>query len=384
MSVEGANTSFQVHLRVNPAEFTRAYNAAQLAIAPVLAAAGNSPTFLGHRLWEETRIALCKQSIDDRDTRGPRRRLARMAFGTGWLRDGPLELFAESVRLHEPLLPVLGAGNAQRGDRGQVPPLHELRLHQGTVWRWNRAIYDPAAGGHLRIEMRGLPAGPTMIDMMANAAFLLGLSLWLAEQNPRWTYDLSFERAEHNFYRAAQYGLAALLTWPVQRRWSAHRPSARARGRAAAVGPGRFAARRRGAIGSRPPARRDRQQGSHRSDRCRLATRSARRGRTAARPAIRTGHHAAQLPRPRRHRTAGTHLARPALASSPGQRSNTSRSAQRIDSVAPQTSGLRPTTDRDSYQVANQLNRLTGGKGRRTGGVGGSDDHGPRRCGCPI
>ena len=87
LSVEGANTSFQLHLRVNPAEFTRAYNAAQLAIAPVLAVAGNSPTFLGHRLWEETRIALCKQSIDDRDTRGPRRRLARMAFGTGWLRD---------------------------------------------------------------------------------------------------------------------------------------------------------------------------------------------------------------------------------------------------------------------------------------------------------
>ena len=226
VSVEGANTSFQVHLRVNPAEFTRAYNAAQLAIAPVLAAAGNSPTFLGHRLWEETRIALCKQSIDDRDTRGPRRRLARMAFGTGWLRDGPMELFAESVRLHEPLLPVLGAGDQQQGgDRRQGPPLHELRLHQGTVWRWNRAIYDPAAGGHLRIEMRGLPAGPTMIDMMANAAFLLGLSLWLAEQDPRWTYELSFERAEHNFYRAAQYGLAALLTWPVQQRWSAHRPS---------------------------------------------------------------------------------------------------------------------------------------------------------------
>ena len=173
MSVEGANSSFQVHLRVNPAEFTRAYNAAQLAIAPVLAVAGNSPTFLGHRLWEETRIALCKQSIDDRDTRGPRRRLARMAFGTGWLRDGPLELFAESVRLHQPLLPVLGAGTQQDGgDRRQGPPLHELRLHQGTIWRWNRAIYDPAAGGHLRIEMRGLPAGPTVIDMMANAAFL--------------------------------------------------------------------------------------------------------------------------------------------------------------------------------------------------------------------
>ncbi len=220
VSLEGANTSFQVHLRVDPAAFTRTYNAVQAATAPALAVAGNSPTFLGHRLWEETRIALCKQSIDDRDGRGPRRRLARMAFGTGWLRGGPLELFAESVRLHRPVLPVLGdhdlpgGGDLPGGDRWQAPPLDELRLHQSTVWRWNRAIYDPALGGHLRIEMRALPAGPTMTDMLANAALLVGLSLWLAGQDEHWTHRLSFERAEHGFYRAAQHGLAAELTWP--------------------------------------------------------------------------------------------------------------------------------------------------------------------------
>jgi hypothetical protein len=215
VALEGAATSFQVHLRVDPAAFAHTYNAVQVATAPVLAVAGNSPTFLGHRLWEETRIALCKQSIDDRDGRGPRRRLARMAFGTGWLREGPLELFADSVRLHQPLLPVLGDHDPLAGgDRWHAPPLAELRLHQGTVWRWNRAIYDPAAGGHLRIEMRALPAGPTVIDMLANAAFLVGLSRWLAAQDQRWTYTLSFERAEHGFYRAAQHGLAAELSWP--------------------------------------------------------------------------------------------------------------------------------------------------------------------------
>jgi hypothetical protein len=215
VSLEGANTSFQVHLRVDPAAFARTYNAIQLATAPVLAVAGNSPTFLGHRLWEETRIALCKQSIDDREGRGPRRRLARMAFGTGWLREGPLALFTEAVRLHQPLLPILSNQDPlDGGNEGHAPPLAELRLHQGTVWRWNRAIYDPALGGHLRIEMRALPAGPTVIDMLANAAFLVGLSLWLAEQEERWTYRLSFERAEHGFYRAAQHGLAAQLTWP--------------------------------------------------------------------------------------------------------------------------------------------------------------------------
>jgi hypothetical protein len=215
VAVEGANTSFQVHLRVDPATFARTYNAVQLATAPVLAVAGNSPTFLGHRLWEETRIALCKQSIDDRDGRGPRRRPARMAFGTGWLRDGPLELFAESVRLHRPLLPVTSDQDPRdTRDAKQAPPLAELRLHQGTVWRWNRAIYDPALGGHLRIEMRALPAGPTVTDMLANAAFLVGLARWLAAQDHHWTYRLSFERAEHGFYRAAQHGLAAELTWP--------------------------------------------------------------------------------------------------------------------------------------------------------------------------
>jgi hypothetical protein len=83
------------------------------------------------------------------------------------------------------------------------------------VWRWNRAIYDPAGGGHLRIEMRSLPAGPTMIDMLANAAFLVGLSLWLAGQDQQWTYALPFERADHGFYRAAQQGLSARLSWPA-------------------------------------------------------------------------------------------------------------------------------------------------------------------------
>jgi hypothetical protein len=211
IALEGANTSFQVHLRVPPPDFTRVYNAVQLATVPALAVAGNSATFLGHLLWEETRIALFKQSVEDREGNGPRRRPSRTAFGAGWLRDGAVELFAQSVRLHEPLLPHITCGE------GDPPPLDELRLHHGTVWRWNRAIYDPAAGGHLRIEMRALPAGPTVTDMLANAAFLVGLALWLADRDQRWTYALSFERAEHGFYRAAQYGLAAELSWPAGR-----------------------------------------------------------------------------------------------------------------------------------------------------------------------
>jgi gamma-glutamyl:cysteine ligase YbdK (ATP-grasp superfamily) len=217
VGLEGANTSFQVHLRVNPADFARVYNAVQLATAPALAVSGNSPTFLGHRLWEETRIALYKQSVDDRPDDGPHRGPARTALGTGWLRGGARQLFAETVRLHEPVLPVLSDHEPDGGTEPDPPRLDELRLHQSTVWRWNRAIYDPSAGGHLRIEMRALPAGPTIIDMLANAAFVIGLSLWLADQDQSWTYALPFERADDGFHRAAQYGLAAELTWPAGR-----------------------------------------------------------------------------------------------------------------------------------------------------------------------
>ncbi len=114
-----------MHLRVAPGDFTRIYNAAQLATGPALAACRSSPTFLGRRLWEETRVALFKQSVEDRDSAGLRRGPARAGFGTGWLRGGALELFTESVRQHEPLLPFVSDA-APDG----TPGLAELRLHQ--------------------------------------------------------------------------------------------------------------------------------------------------------------------------------------------------------------------------------------------------------------
>lgn len=214
VTLEGANTSYQLHLRVNPDDFTRVYNAVQLATAPALAVSCNSPTFLGHRLWAETRVALFKQAVEDRSRSGPRRRPARTALGTGWVRGGALELLTESVRLYPAVLPAV-TDEAPMPPRRWPPALDELRLHQGTVWRWNRAIYDPGFGGHLRIEMRALPAGPTVIDMMANSAYLIGLALWLADQDQHWTYALPFERADASFHRAAAGGLAADLSWPA-------------------------------------------------------------------------------------------------------------------------------------------------------------------------
>jgi gamma-glutamyl:cysteine ligase YbdK (ATP-grasp superfamily) len=210
VSFEGANTSFQLHLRIAPDRFASVYNAAQLATAPVIAAAGNAPTFLGHRLWEETRIALFKQSVDVRDA-GARERHddSRVSFGRRWLRDSAVEQFAESVALHEPLLPVHFDDVSPNG----LPQLPELRLHQGTVWRWNRAVYDPTEDGHLRLELRMLPAGPTPVDMAANAALAIGLTLGLARE-PTLVAEHPFELAERSFYAAAREGLTATVDWP--------------------------------------------------------------------------------------------------------------------------------------------------------------------------
>ncbi len=217
VTLQGANTSFQVHLRVAPDAFARTYNAAQIAVAPVLATAGNSPFFIGHRLWEETRVALFRQSVDERVDAEPEDwRPARVSFGHGWVRASAYELFAEGVALHPPLLPVCGDEDPRAAvAAGRVPTLHELRLHHGTIWHWNRPVYDPADGGHLRIELRALPSGPTVADMVANAAFLVGLTLALASRVDALLAALTFGQARRNFYCAARDGLAAEILWPT-------------------------------------------------------------------------------------------------------------------------------------------------------------------------
>ena len=216
ITLEGANTSFQVHYRVNPADYADTFNAIQLMTPLAMAIGANSPTLFGHRLWQETRVPLFKQSIDTRHVdRYSWNEPARVNFGHGWVRRGALELFEEVVRLYPPLLPVCGEHSASTAQaRGVTPDLAELRLHQSTVWLWNRPIFDHADGGQVRIEMRGLPAGPTAVDMVANAAFLIGLAEGVKPYINELLPALPFSTAEYNFYRAAQHGLSAQLIWP--------------------------------------------------------------------------------------------------------------------------------------------------------------------------
>ncbi|MDP5071915.1 MAG: glutamate--cysteine ligase, partial [Congregibacter sp.] len=154
ITLEGANTSFQVHQRVSPEHYAGIFNAIQLVTPLVLAISANSPGLFGHQLWDETRIPLFKQSIDTRDTdRYQWSEPPRVCFGHGWVRKGAFELFEQTVRLYPPLLP---AWDAAADSSAEPPSLAELRLHQSTVWLWNRAVYDDVDDGHLRVEMRSL------------------------------------------------------------------------------------------------------------------------------------------------------------------------------------------------------------------------------------
>lgn len=216
VTLEGANTSLQVHLQVPPRRFADVYNAAQVATGPVLALCGNSPYLVGRRGWQETRVALFRQAVDDRRADSGWRP-ARVAFGHGWVRAGATELFAESVALHAPLLPVCSDHEPGDVPDGANPELEELRLHHGTVWRWNRAVYDPAEPGGVRVEFRALPAGPTVCDMVANAAFMIGLTAALAREMDWMIAALPFRFAEYNFIEAARKGLDATLLWPARR-----------------------------------------------------------------------------------------------------------------------------------------------------------------------
>lgn len=214
--LEACCTSFQVHLQVGPQEFARLYNLAQAITAPVLAVAANSPLLLGHRLWHETRIALFQHSVDERSSaRQLRGHPTRVSFGEGWIKASVMEVFREEIaRFRVILTRKIDEDSLAALARGEVPRLDALRLHNGTVWRWNRPCYGVSEGlAHLRIEMRALPAGPSIPDEMANAAFFFGLMAALPDEYGDISQLMSFDDARDNFLFAARQGLKAQLTW---------------------------------------------------------------------------------------------------------------------------------------------------------------------------
>jgi hypothetical protein len=204
--LEAATTSFQIHLQVKASEAAAFFNAALMLSAPMVAATANSPFLFGRQLWQETRIPLFEQAVAvGGDIAGDAQVYRRVTFGSGYLQSSLLELFQENLAHYPPLLPHC---------HDTAPEdLHHLRLHNGTIWRWNRPLIGFGRDGtpHVRIEHRVVPAGPSIADSIANAALFYGLVHALADV-PAWP-ALSFAQSRANFYAAAKDGLRAEVLW---------------------------------------------------------------------------------------------------------------------------------------------------------------------------
>ena len=214
--LEACNTSFQVHFQVSPENFAKNYNIAQAITAPLLAAAVNSPVLLGRRLWHETRIAVFEYSIDTRSNVFQERGLKpRVHFGDRWLEESVTEIFKEDIaRFRIVLTTETEEDPLGMIERGEIPKLNALRLHNGTVYRWNRPCYGVQDNvPHLRIENRVIPSGPTVLDEVANAAFFYGMMAGMTEHVKDIRELLSFSEVKANFLAAARDGIRAQMNW---------------------------------------------------------------------------------------------------------------------------------------------------------------------------
>lgn len=228
--LEACNTSFQIHLQVSSEDFVPYYNIAQTLAAPMVSIAANSPMVFGRRLWHETRIALFQQSLDTRTSHDHlRERRPRVNFGTDWLHESVLEIHKEDIARFRVLLgDIVEEDSLDQVMKGITPKLRALQIHNSTVYRWNRPCYGISPNGkpHLRIENRVLPAGPSVIDATANAAFWLGLMVGMKNRldsehynvagNPPTTMIqnlIGFEDIRDNFDKAAKFGFDTTYTW---------------------------------------------------------------------------------------------------------------------------------------------------------------------------
>lgn len=215
--LEAANTSFQVHLQVDPENFVSYYNIAQALTAPVLGISANSPIVFGRRLWHESRIALFQQALDVRTTHEHmRERSPRVNFGSDWVHHSILDIYREDIARFRSLIYPETYENAMEAVlEGNIPKLSALQIHNSTVYRWNRPCYGISDTGkpHLRIENRVLPAGPTVVDEIANAALWLGAVIGCAKEWGDIRKKMSWEDVRDNFEKAARFGIDSKFTW---------------------------------------------------------------------------------------------------------------------------------------------------------------------------
>jgi len=216
LMLEACNTSFQVHFQVSPENFAKLYNIAQTITGPLLAAAVNSPILLGKRLWHETRISVFEYSVDARSTTHQTRGLKpRVHFGDRWVDESVTEIFKEDIARFRVILTAETEDNPlAMVAQGIAPKLKALCLHNGTVYRWNRACYGVHNGvAHLRIENRVIPSGPTVIDEIANTAFFVGMMAGMANKVDDVRELIPFDDIKANFMAAARDGIRAQMNW---------------------------------------------------------------------------------------------------------------------------------------------------------------------------
>jgi CBS domain-containing protein len=223
--LEACNTSFQVHLQVNPDNFAHMYNIAQTLAAPMISVSANSPIVFGRRLWHETRIALFQQSLDTRSSHEHlRERSPRVSFGNTWLDSSIMEIYREDISRFRVLLgDIVNEDSLDMVNKKLIPKLRSLQIHNSTVYRWNRPCYGISDNGkpHLRIENRVLPAGPSCVDEVANAAFWLGCMVGMSNGYPDIRKEISFEDVRDNFDKAAKFGIDTKYTWLNDKKISA-------------------------------------------------------------------------------------------------------------------------------------------------------------------
>ncbi|MEQ8552645.1 MAG: CBS domain-containing protein [Cyclobacteriaceae bacterium] len=225
MLFAGCMTSFQVHLQINPEELKDKYNWAQMISGPLLACCTNSPLFLGKRLWQETRIALFEQAAD---TRKPSEfgsnENSRVYFGDKWVEDSILELFQEDISFFEPLFAYTKSNESCKElESGKIPNLDAWNYYNGSIYRWNRVCYGVLNNKpSLRIENRILPSGPSMEDMIANAAFWLGMMNGMPDKYKDFHKRIAFSEAKNNFFKAARLGLDVQFDWLRKKPVPAH------------------------------------------------------------------------------------------------------------------------------------------------------------------
>ena len=206
--LEAASTSLQIHLQTPQDLAVRYYNASVILSAPLVAVGANAPFLFNRDLWYETRIPVFEQSVDiggiGGAAGGP---IHRVTFGNHYARESLFECFSENLEHYPVLLPVTYDSEPEQ--------LNYLRLHNGTIWRWNRPLigFDTDGTPHLRIEHRTMSSAPSMVDNIANIAFYYGLVQYYATCIEPPEATLSFADAKDNFYRAAQIGLSHRLLW---------------------------------------------------------------------------------------------------------------------------------------------------------------------------